>query len=360
MSSTTLLTGFPGFIGTRLVARLLDDRPDIQIVVLVEPRMADRAREVAASLAGGDRVQVEPGDITDPRLGLSDARYDELAAEVTEVFHLAAVYDLAVGEEIAQKVNVEGTRHVIAFCEACSQLTRHNYVSTCYVAGMRTGTVLETELDEGQEFKNFYESTKFGAEVLVRASMDTVPTTIYRPGIVVGDSRTGETQKFDGPYFILRAISAFARYGLPLMKMGRADATFNAVPVDFIIDALAVGSQIPETEGETLQLVDPQPLSASSLVELLSKTYAGKTPAIPTWLPSLELALSVKPIRALVGGVPPESLRYLSHRVRYDGTRSQELLGPHGVSCPPFASYVGPFVDFFRVHEHDPAYAPKH
>lgn len=357
---TTLLTGFPGFIGALLVARLLDDRPDARVIALVEPRMAGRAREVATGLPGGERVEVLEGDITDPRLGLSPDRYDALAGEVEEVFHLAAVYDLAVGEEVAQRVNVDGTRHVVAFCEACTGLKRHNYVSTCYVAGLRNGLVLESELDEGQEFKNFYESTKFAAEVIVRASMDRVPTTVYRPGIVVGDSRTGETQKFDGPYFILRAISTFARYGLPLMKMGRTDAPFNAVPVDFIIDALAIGSTLPETEGETLQLVDPQPLPAASLVELLSEVYAGRGPKLPTWLPSLEAALSVKPIRALVGGIPPESLRYLNHPVRYDGTRTAELLSPHGVTCPAFSSYVGVFVDFFRRHEHDPAYAPAH
>jgi thioester reductase-like protein len=353
--STTLLTGFPGFLGTRLVARLLDDQPDAKIAALVEPRMAQRAREVAAELPGGDRVEIVEGDI-----GLPPARYDELAGEVRDVFHLAAVYDLAVGEEIARKVNIEGTRHVIAFCEACTDLRRHNYVSTCYVAGLRTGLVLESELEAGQEFKNFYESTKYGAEVLVRASMDHVPTTVFRPGIVVGDTRTGETQKFDGPYFILRAVSSFARLGLPLMKMGRTDAPFNAVPVDFIIDALAVGSQLAETEGETLQLVDPEPLSAASLVELLSETYAGRRPQIPTWMPSLQLFLSIKPIRAIIGGVPPESLRYLNHSVLYDGTRTAELLGPHGVTCPPFASYVGPIVDFFRRHEHDDAYAPGH
>ncbi|MBJ7330613.1 MAG: SDR family oxidoreductase [Solirubrobacteraceae bacterium] len=357
---TTLLTGFPGFIGTRLVARLLDDDGDVQIVCLVEPRMAARAREIAAGLPGGDRVEILEGDITDPKLGLAPKAYDELAGRVRNVFHLAAVYDLAVGEEIARKVNVEGTRHVIAFCEACTGLFRHNYVSTCYVAGLRNGVVLESELDEGQEFKNFYESTKYAAELLVRESMDHVPTTVFRPGIVVGDSQTGETVKFDGPYFILRAISSFARYGLPLMKMGRGDAPFNSVPVDFIIDALAVGATLPETEGETLQLVDQQPLSAASLVELLSEVYAGHPPTLPTWMPSLELALSVKPIRALVGGVPPESLRYLNHPVRYDGTRTAELLGPHGVTCPPFSSYVGTFVDFFRRHEHDEAYAPAH
>jgi thioester reductase-like protein len=357
---TTLLTGFPGFIGTRLVARLLKDDAELRIAALVEPQMADRARDVAAGLPGGDRIEIVEGDIADPKLGLSADRYVELAGDVSDVFHLAAIYNLAVGEEIARRVNVDGTRHVIAFCEACTDLRRHNYVSTCYVAGLRTGLARESELNEGQQFKNFYESTKYAAEVEVRASMDHVPTTVFRPGIVVGDSRTGETQKFDGPYFILRAISSFSRYGLPLVKMGSADAPFNAVPVDFIVDALAVGSKLPETEGQTLQLVDPQPLSAASLVELLSQTYAGRPPRIPTWLPSLQIALSLPPVRALIGGVPPESLRYLNHSVLYDGTNTAELLGPHGVSCPPFSSYVGPFVDFFRRHEHDSAYAPAH
>src|SRR3954468_5725238 len=196
-----LLTGFPGFIGRRLADRLIGD--GASLTALVEPRMAEAAREAAP-----DGLEVLEGDITEQRLGLSDSDWERLTAEITTVFHLAAVYDLAVPAEIAQRVNVDGTGNVLELCVACERLERLNYVSTAYVAGWRSGVVYEHELSLGQSFKNHYESTKFQAEVWVRQQMDRIPTTITRPAIVVGDSRTGETQKFDGPYYVLRTVSA--------------------------------------------------------------------------------------------------------------------------------------------------------
>ena len=204
-----LVTGFPGFIGARLVKALLDDSPDTRVVGLAEKRMEKQARKAADELEG--RVEVVFGDITERRLGLADDEYERLTAEVTAVYHLAAVYDLAVPLDIATKVNVDGTGNVLSFCEDCEGLERLHYVSTAYVAGARKGSVYEHELALGQSFKNHYESTKFQAEVWVRDAMDRVPTTIYRPAIVVGDSRTGETAKFDGPYYMLRSISRAAR-----------------------------------------------------------------------------------------------------------------------------------------------------
>ena len=117
------------------------------------------------------------------------------------------------------------------------------YVSTAYVAGDRKGTVYEHELVLGQDFKNHYESTKFQAEVWVRESMAHVPTTILRPAIVVGDSKTGETEKFDGPYFLLRAISQAERFGRPPVQFGHAEAPFNVVPVDFVVAGMVAAAR---------------------------------------------------------------------------------------------------------------------
>src|SRR4051795_377691 len=196
------ITGFPGFIGRRLVAKLLD-QGDERILALVEPRFAEQARAVADEL-DGDRIEILPGDIGDRRLGLDEKTSERLTERVTSVHHLAAIYDLAVPLETAQRVNVDGTGNVLDLCRAAERLERLAYVSTAYVAGLRTGIVYEHELVMGQAFKNHYESTKFQAEVWVRELMDRVPTTILRPAIVVGDSQTGETEKFDGPYYLLR------------------------------------------------------------------------------------------------------------------------------------------------------------
>ena len=129
-----------------------------------------------------------------------------------EVWHLAAVYDLAVPEEIARRVNVQGTANVIEFARSRKEFTRLQYVSTCYVSGDYDGEFPEDEIDLGQGFLNHYESTKFEAEVLVRRAIRAgLPATIYRPGIVVGDSVTGETQKYDGPYFYATYIQRHPR-----------------------------------------------------------------------------------------------------------------------------------------------------
>jgi thioester reductase-like protein len=355
-----LVTGFPGFIGKRLVRELLAADATQQVACLVEGRMVEAARAAAAELPGGDRVEILAGDISDRRLGLSGDDYERLTAETTAVFHLAAIYDLAVPLELAQRVNVDGTGNVIEFCERCEKLERHNYVSTAYVAGNRRGIVYEHELILGQWFKNHYESTKFQAEVWVRESMDKVPTAIYRPAIVVGDSQTGQTQKFDGPYFMLRAISVAQRRGWRIAQYGRSQAPFNVVPVDFIVRGLMAGSKDEKAIGETFHLVDPDPVTAKDVFGLLSELYAGKRPSYTVPAKAVELALRAKPVREMFDGIPPESMRYLNHSVRYDARRATDLMERHGLRLPRFPEYADAMVEFFREHEDDPAFAPAH
>jgi thioester reductase-like protein len=352
MPRTILLTGYPGFLAGRLVPRLLEADDEARVVALVEARMAARARELAP-----DGVDIQVGDITDPKLGLDDRTYDRLTRETVAVHHLAAVYDLAVGAELAERVNVLGTQHVVDFCRRCAQIERHHYVSTAYVAGLRSGHVLESDLAAGQAFKNFYESTKFAAEVLVRAAMDEVPTTVYRPAIVVGDSRTGETQKFDGPYYMLRTISAVRG---PLAQIGRDDSPFNVVPVDFVIDAIGACAGDTGAVGHTLHLVDPEPQSSADLFTLLARTWDGRTPSFRVPQGVLDRSLKYAPVRRAFGGTPRQSIRYLNHPVRFDTMQATEILGRHGLRCPSFPDYVDAVVRFFREHEHDDAYRPAH
>ena len=138
-------------------------------------------------------------------------------------------------------------------------------MSTAYVAGTRTGVVYEHELSMGQGFKNHYESTKFQAEVWVREYMARVPTTILRPAIVVGDSKTGEPRSSTGPTSSSAPWPRPKRSHRPPPSFGRADAPFNVVPVDFVVDAIAAAAKDPSAVGHTLHLVDPEPLSAQEL-----------------------------------------------------------------------------------------------
>jgi thioester reductase-like protein len=354
---SALLTGFPGFIGRRLARHLLDRDSDLRITALVEEPMIEPARAAAAEI-DGNRIDLIAGDIGAAGLGLPEADYGRLQEEVRTVFHLAAIYSLDVPLVIAQRVNVDGTGNVLEFCAGAKSLQRLAYVSTAYVAGLRTGVVYEHELVMGQEFKNHYESTKFQAEVWVREQMDRVPTTILRPAIVVGDSQTGETQKFDGPYFLLRVIAEADRAGRAIPNFGRAGAPFNVVPVDFVVAAIATAAQDPDAAGETLHLVDPEPLSARELAETLSLAYCGRRPR-GTVPPSLvEASLRFKPLRERLGGTPRESIAYLNHPVAFDTRRAVALLSPHGLRPPNFGDYAGAMVEFFRRHEGDEALVP--
>ena len=355
--SVSFVTGFPGFIGRRLVRRLLSDDPQARVVALVEQRVMDAARRAAVAI-DAERIELLTGDISQPRLDLEDDEWERLRAEVRFVFHLAAIYNLAVPLAAAQRVNVGGTGNVLELCLAADHLERLVYASTAYVAGRRRGVVYEHELALGQGFNNHYESTKFQAELWVRELTHRVPSVILRPAIVVGDSRTGETEKFDGPYYLLRAIARAHAAGRAIPQFGRSEATFNVVPVDYVVGAAAVAATDPAMTGETLHLVDPDPLSTCSLVRLLSNEYAGRTPAgrIPPWL--VAASLHVGPICKLFGGTPYQSIPYLNHPVVFDPHRALDLLGPHGLRPPAFADYADAMVSFFRRHEHDAAFAP--
>jgi thioester reductase-like protein len=352
-----LVTGFPGFIGRRLVERLLEDDPELRVAALVEEQRLAAAREAAAGL-DDQRVELLAGDIAQRRLGLGDEDHERLRAEVAQVFHLAAIYNLAVPIEVAQRVNVDGTGNVLELCLGAERLERLVYASTAYVAGLRTGVAYEHELAMGQGFKNHYESTKFQAEVWVRQLLDRVPTTILRPAIVVGDSRSGETEKFDGPYYLLRVISRAARAGRAMVQFGVSDVPFNVVPVDYVVAAFAVAARDEAMLGQTLHLVDSEPLATRELVTLLAQEYAGRPPRgrIPARLAAASLRIGT--VREMMGGAPPESIAYLNHRVTFDTRRASELLGPHDLRPPHFRDYVGPIVRFFREHEDDPAYRP--
>jgi len=356
--ATALVTGFPGFIGRRLVAKLVADDPKLKLIALVEERMLGDAQAAAAEIAE-KQIEVVAADISKPLLGLSRDDHDGLAARVELVFHLAAIYDLAVPIELAQRVNVDGTGNVLDLCAAAKKLERLVYISTAYVSGWRTGSVYEHELVVGQLFKNHYESTKFQAEAWVRDRMDEIPTVILRPAIVVGDSQTGETQKFDGPYFILRTIAQAERMHRPVVNFGRAGAPFNVVPVDFIVDAIVACAKDPEAIGETLHLVDPSPVSASELTATLSREYAGRDPRGRLPAGVVAQSLRSKRMRDRFGGAPPESIVYLNHPVSYSTRRAVEILTPHGLRPPAFTSYAKTMVQFFKEHENDPAFARR-
>lgn len=354
-TGTLFVTGFPGFLGSRLLPRLLRRAPAARATCLVQPKFEGLAKErltalEAAEPAVAGRVDLVAGDLTAPGLGIDDS--GRLAADVTEVWHLAAVYDLSVPRAVGMTVNIEGTRNVLRFAEGCPGLRRHHYVSTCYVSGRHCGPFHETDLDVGQRFNNFYEETKFLAEVEVAAARDEgMPTSVYRPAIVVGDSRTGDTQKFDGPYFLLQWLLRQPR-GFALVPLV-GDPTmvrFTMVPSDFVIDAIEHLSGLDRSVGRTYQLADPHPLTVDELLtEMCHATgRRGVRVPLPRRLTTWTLA-HVQPVQRFVG-IPADAVEYFVHPTHYDTAQTDADLAGSGVACPPVPDYLPNLVRFMEQH----------
>jgi thioester reductase-like protein len=349
MSGSILFTGFPGFIGMRLLPRLLELKPAARVHCLVQEKFLSTARQSVADLESAhphlrDRIGLVTGDITAPGLGIDVAEARALREGLCEAYHLAAVYDLAVARELAHRINVLGTRNVLEFIESAKAFDRLHYVSTAYVSGNHKGTFRETDLDLGQGFKNHYEETKFLAEVEVAKSR--VPRTIYRPGVVVGDSRTGETGKFDGPYFVLGAMERLPSPGL-FIRLGKGDGTVNVVPVDFVVEALARLSAADVSRGKTYHLTDPNPHGPLEIAHMFAKGLGKRFAYVPVPLRVAKAAFAPASVRRFFG-MPAEALDYFADATRHDATLATADLRTLGLACPSLADYVPRLVDFYR------------
>lgn len=348
-----LITGFPGFITGRLVEALLDESPCRyrELVLLVEARMMHVAQRRLAELngAGGStQVRLVAGDITEHGLALPKKEAKTLQRSKLELWHLAAVYDLAVASTLAYRINVDGTERVLDFIESCKHFQRLHYISTCYVAGGRSGRCFEDELDCGQAFKNHYESTKFWAEKCVQKRWHAIPTTIYRPAVVVGDSKTGETVKGDGPYFVMNLLMKLPRW-LPMVDIGPSNATVNIVPVDFLVDAMVELSQRPDTVGEVYQLADPDPAVAKDIVRWIID-YLGRAPVVgrvPAFVANRLLDIE-KLEQAL--GIPKEAMVYFNHSITYDVSNTLAALQDTSLRCPKLKDYLPTLIDYAKRH----------
>jgi nucleoside-diphosphate-sugar epimerase len=342
-----LVTGYPGFIGKRLVRRLAADAGarDEKLVLLVLPKYAAQAHTDLAALPAANAEVIE-GDVEQMHLGLSGAEFKALAAAVTDVWHLAAISWLGTDPRYMRRVNVEGTRNVVELAHAARRLERLNHFSTAYVSGNRVGVILEDELAMGQRFHNVYEESKFQAELLVRRAQSDLPATIYRPSIVVGDSQTGEIDRFEGPYALAILLVA-SPLAVPLPLPGDAVAPLNVVPVDFVLDAALSIARNPSGVGRTVHLVDPAPLSARRVYEMIAARAGKKLPSVS--VPArLFQALLQLPLLERLSRVHRPAIEYVNHLAIYNCRNLLELLDGTGIHCPPIASYLDRLIEFVQ------------
>ncbi len=348
---TIFLTGFPGFIASRLIKRLAAER--VRFILLVQPALLERAQKEVAQIASETGAacadfQIVEGDITRDDLGMAEAVLETARGETTTLFHLAAIYDLAVERELAMRVNVGGTRNVNNFAKTIRELRRYHYVSTCYVAGKRKGLILETELRHDAGFRNHYEETKYAAELEVEALKSELPVTIHRPAVVCGDSRTGETAKYDGIYYLIHYLRKWPA-ALTLLNIGNLGVRLNLVPIDFVIEAMVALAKDELAIGATVQLADPAPLTTRQLFDEISKALSGRGSVLTLPARIVQRSLML-PFSPALTGLPHCAVPYFFLEQMHDSTRARELLEPHGIRCPRFPDYVGALINFVAEH----------
>jgi thioester reductase-like protein len=353
--SVHFVTGFPGLLATVLTHELLREA-DARVVCLVHPSQATTARKRHALLARRHpgcerRVSLVEGDLTRPGLGVPAAA----SGEVSEVHHLAALYDLAVPAVRAEAVNVEGTRNLLRFTDELPGLLAFNHVSTCYVAGDAAAGFSEEDLTVGQRFHNHYESTKYRSELLVRQALDEgLPGRIFRPAVVVGDRSTGATAKYDGLYFVIRFLMRWRHLAVLGVPGGAGDARFNAVPRDWVVTAMRALSATPETLGRTFQLADATPPRVPELLDALERLLGRRI-----FRPPLPLAVARTAVRRVPGlarwmGMPAEALDYFRHPGTFDVRRTVAALEGRAPPPPTLLDYLPRLVDFVTRHPHAP------
>jgi nucleoside-diphosphate-sugar epimerase len=286
------------------------------------------------------------GDITRPGLGLSEA------IEPAEIFHFAAIYELNMSRSSGMLVNVEGTRNVLRYAEQCSGLQFLHYVSTCYVSGRYAGPFRETDLDKGQNFNNYYEETKFLAELEVQRSQ--VPWIVYRPSIVVGDSRTGATLKYDGPYPVIRWL--LRQPGLALMPIVGDPSTtrLNLVPQDYVLDAMTYLSTHRREARRVYCLADPNPMTVEDTVNELGKDCRRVLLRLPLPLNLAKWALKHIPGIASFSGFTPAIVDYFVHPTHYLTDATEAALAGSGIRCPDMRLVLPQLVDYVRKNPKAP------
>ena len=356
------VTAASGFIGKRFVRKILE-RPDAQAVVLLRdasPEALARLREFCGDT--GKRIVAVQGDITAEKLGVATKDARKLKGKIDHVVHLAAIYDLTADPQDVLRANVEGARNALAFARdmgGCFHL-----VSSIAAAGLYEGVFREDMFEEARGLEHPYFKSKHEAERIVRVEKK-VPWRIYRPGIVVGDSRTGEMDKVDGPYYFFKLIQKLRGLLPPWAPtIGIEGGRINVVPVDFVVDALDYLVAAPGLDGRTFHLTDPAPLRLGDMLNLFAgvahapkftvRINAAMFGLIPATLgKGLMMLTPFRRIRKLALqelGLPDDVLNFVNYPTRFDSRETHKVLARGGIKAPPLESYAWKLWDYWERH----------
>ena len=364
---SAFVTGGTGFIGRRLVRRLLErDHETVNLLVYQPtPDLIDGLRTFWGK--GAERVKFIEGDISRPDLGVAAKDATKLKGKVDHFFHLAAVYDLKADPAVVVAANVAGVANALAFAKSVKAGCFH-HVSSIAAAGLYDGVFREDMFEEARGLDHPYYASKHKGEGLVRAETE-IAWRIYRPGIVVGDSRTGEIDKIDGPYYFFKLIQKL-RDAVPswVPMIGIEGGRINVVPVDFVVAAMDHLAHLDGLDGRAFHLTDPNPMRVGDMLNALAKAahappftmrvnaglFGFAPPALMRGLMALTPFRRMRKMMMKELGLPDDVLMFVNYPTRFDGRETQKLLRPAGIEVPAFEDYAWRLWDYWERHL-DPA-----
>ena len=352
------VTGATGFIGRHLVERLLEREGDVS--VLVREGSEEKLEKLVEGWGQPDRIKAVKGDLSQPGLGVSDEDRERLKG-VEHFFHLAAIYDMAADDERNTKLNVGGTQNAAELANELQAGIFH-HASSIAVAGMHEGHFTEDDFDEGQKLTHPYHRTKFEAEKVVRERVSGA-WRVYRPSVVVGNSKTGEMDKIDGPYYFFKAIQK-ARFALPewFPLIGVEVGKTNIVPVDYVAAAMDHIAHAPDLDGQAFHIVNPKAQAAGDVIntfaeaahapKMVLRIDKGLTDMLPKGVLSYAMKLpALKDIRRSMLadlGIPESVIEYIGLTASFDARDTTRALKGSGIELPPLDSYAEKLWDYWE------------
>ena len=357
------VTGATGFIGKRLVKKLLERKGSV-VYFLIRKESEDKVKALREFWsASAARVVPVFGDLTGKKLGVSAQDIKLLKGKVDHFYHLAAIYDLGADEASQIEVNVDGTRNTVEFVRAIDAGHFH-HVSSIAAAGLYEGVFREDMFDEAENYDHPYFMTKHESEKIVRAECK-VPWSVYRPAMVVGDSTTGEMDKIDGPYYFFKLIQRMRQLLPPwLPSIGLEGGRINIVPVDFVVDALNAISHQKDISSRCYHLVDPVGYRVGDVLDIFSK--AAHAPKMNLFFNAALLGfiprsvtkglMALAPVRRVRNaimsdlGLPEDMLTFVNYPTRFDCRSTLAALKGTGVACPNLKDYAWRLWDYWERH----------
>ena len=346
--NVVLLTGFPNFRAKRMLEHLVLSEPKTLVYAVVQSKFESVAKAALAALPKDQRERVVfiSGDAAAMDLGLSGKEYREIAQAIDRIHHMAQVTYPGAPADMAEHVNIGAMREIVEIGRMAKNLSCVAVHSSASVSGNRTGLVLESELNAGQTFRTPVEETLARAERLARMHMDDLPIVVFRPTQIVGDSSSGEVDRFDGPYLLILLIVSSPQE-LPVPLPTRGDAPMNLVPIDYVVQVAHRIACHPEARGRTFHIADVRPLTVRRVFELVANSGGKRLPG--GFIPSrVTKALLSAPGVNLLSKSPRAFVDLLTTPVRYDTRNTDELLAGSDIVCPPFEDYVDALVAYVK------------